>query len=71
MVAGFIVLTTFVLGALSPRHAWKWALLVGPIVPIVHAKFSPLLTLVVILFGLAGAYSGAASSKVVGGIVVR
>ena len=29
----FVLLITFILGSLHPRHAWQWALLVGPCIP--------------------------------------
>ena len=39
-VVAFLVLAiTFVLGVVHPRHAWQWALLVGPCVPIVDLFF--------------------------------
>lgn len=69
MVAGFIVLTTFALGAWRPRHAWRWALLVGPAAPVADLfrgasgagtlRSTTLVTLAVIAFGLLGAYAGA------------
>jgi hypothetical protein len=39
-VVAFLVLAiTFVLGVIHPRHAWQWALLVGPCVPAAHLFF--------------------------------
>jgi hypothetical protein len=69
-----ILLSTFVLGCWHPRHAWQWALLVGPWAPgadlwqlqfgtvkpdLSHTGGLLLLTGVVIALGLAGSYAGA------------
>ena len=63
---GLLLFITFVLGILQPRHAWQWALLVGPCIPIAQLLFrSPragdlaLLFAVTIVLGLAGSYAGA------------
>ena len=69
----YILLITFVLGCWHPRHAWQWALLVGPCAPAadfvrslaghppaIHgAAGLAAVALVVILLGLAGSYAGA------------
>jgi len=74
----FILLFTFVLGCWHPRHAWQWALLVGPWAPaadlcqrtfgtvkpdLSHTGGLLLLTGVVIALGLAGSYAGALLRK--------
>jgi len=71
VIAFFILACAGVLGFLHPRHAWQWALLVGPSVPIADLIFRAgrapvnsvagvgLLLLFVIAVGLAGSYSGA------------
>jgi hypothetical protein len=69
----FILFFTFLLGCWHPRHAWQWALLVGPCAPAadfvrslaghppaIHgAAGLAAVALVVILLGLAGSYAGA------------
>lgn len=61
----FILLFTFVLGCWHPRHAWQWALMIGPSAPLADfifgARPAPLIPLtgVVIVIGLAGSYAGA------------
>jgi hypothetical protein len=65
----FLLLITFLLGALHPRHAWQWALLVGPAIPLAELLFGQthsglaLLLAVVIALGLAGSYTGALLRK--------
>jgi hypothetical protein len=74
----FILLFTFVLGCWQPRHAWQWALLVGPWAPaadlwqlnfgitkpaLEHTGGLLLVTGVVIALGLAGSYAGALLRK--------
>ena len=74
----FILLFTFVLGCWHPRHAWQWALLVGPWAPaadvwqlnfgntkpaLEHTGGLLLVTGVVIALGLAGSYAGALLRK--------
>ena len=66
-----ILAVTFLLGCLRPRHAWQWALLVGPWIPAAEALFGPrgehginipslaMLAAFVIGLGLLGSYSGA------------
>ena len=66
-----ILAVTFLLGCLRPRHAWHWALLVGPWIPAAELLFgrrSPAginvpglaaLAAFVIVLGLAGSYAGA------------
>lgn len=75
IVAGLIVVITFVLGCLHPRHAWQWALLVGPAVPAADLLFrsaSPrdmlLLTGFVLVLGFAGSYAGVVARKVIGAV---
>ena len=62
---GLLLLITFLLGALHPRHAWQWALLVGPAIPVAQLIFRhaqagglALLLLFVVALGLAGSYAG-------------
>jgi len=76
VVAFFIVAITFVLGCLHPRHAWQWALLVGPAVPVADALFPAkphvlhalgdlaLLAAFVVVLGLAGSYAGVLARRV-------
>lgn len=60
----FILLATFVLGCWHPRHAWQWALLVGPCAPAADWIFKSGqtgllgITVAVIAFGLVGSYAG-------------
>jgi len=74
----FILLAiTFLLGSLHPRHAWQWALLVGPVIPAADLLFghpqpgrSPLaglalLCAVVVVLGMAGSYAGALLRKAI------
>jgi len=71
---GMILALSFILGAWQPQHAWQWALLVGPWAPAAElwARMSgvarndvssagglALLTVVVVVLGLGGAYAGA------------
>jgi hypothetical protein len=69
VIALFILLATCLLGSLHPRHAWQWALLVGPAVPAANVIFgSPdrpfepadaaKLLVFVVAIGLVGAYLG-------------
>jgi hypothetical protein len=66
-----LLLITFLLGTLHPRHAWQWALLVGPAIPAAELLFghppSPpaLLLAVVVAVGLAGSYAGALLRKAI------
>ncbi len=69
-----ILLATFLLGCIHPRHAWRWALLVGPWVPGAQFFFGSgaqslsslgLLLGFVIAVGLAGSYAGALLRKAV------
>jgi hypothetical protein len=61
----FILLFTFVLGCWHPRHAWQWALLVGPCAPAADWIFKSgqtgllAITAAVVAFGLVGSYAGA------------
>jgi hypothetical protein len=60
-----IFLLTFVLGCWHPRHAWQWALLVGPCAPAADLLFGTRswglvsIAAVVIVIGLLGSYAGA------------
>ncbi len=75
IVTGLIVLTTFVLGGLSPRRAWKWALLVGLSVPLANLfsglEVAPVagipggLVVATFLFatGMMGSYAGTLVNK--------
>ena len=77
VVAFFILVITFLLGCLHPRHAWQWALLIGPAVPLVHLFFPSqshamtgardlaLLMLFVLVLGFAGSYSGVLARKII------
>lgn len=64
---GLLLVITFLLGTLHPRHAWQWALLVGPAIPAAQVLFGrpqagggmALLLLFVVALGLAGSYTGA------------
>lgn len=79
VVVFFILAITFILGCLHPKHAWQWALLVGPAVPGVHLIYgahgsdinSPksfaILLAVVLVLGFAGAYAGVLARKVLSG----
>ena len=55
------------LGAVSPRHPWLWAVAVGlwiPVLTIVLRPESPnYAALLALVFALAGAYAGAATRK--------
>lgn len=73
----FLLLITFVLGCLHPRHAWQWALLVGPVIPLAEILFGHpalgrdpvrgmlLLLTVVVVLGMVGSYAGAGVRRVV------
>ena len=74
LVALLIVAIAFILGAIHPKRAWQWALLVGPCVPAAHwifgsgisgftAKDLLLLLAFTIALGLAGAYGGVLARK--------
>lgn len=73
VLAFFILLTAFLLGSLHPRHAWQWALLVGPSVPAADLIFGSAhslnpgdaakLLVFVLVLGLAGAYAGVLMRK--------
>lgn len=73
VVVFFILAITLLLGCWHPRHAWQWALLVGPWVPAADLckwffaapRPNPgslagvaMLVEVVILVGLVGSYAG-------------
>jgi hypothetical protein len=72
-----ILVITFVLGFFHPRHAWQWALLVGPCIPAAHLIFGAqgtslhtvkdfaLLTCFVLAVGFAGSYSGVLARKLI------
>jgi hypothetical protein len=64
---GLLLLATFALGWLHPRHAWQWAVLVGLWIPAAELLFrkpsvnasSLLVAAFVLAVGLAGSYLGA------------
>ena len=67
IIALFILLSTCFLGSLRPRHAWQWALLVAPAVPLADLLFrsshlapgdTARLAAFVLSVGLVGAYLG-------------
>ena len=66
-----LLLSAFLLGSLSPRRPWLWALLIGLCIPVAHAigfaihyqppypaPWAPTLILPVVI-AFAGAYAGA------------
>ena len=70
---GLLLAITFLLGALHPRHAWQWALLVGPCIPAAQLLFGHressglgLLLAIVVALGLAGSYAGAGVRRAIG-----
>ena len=70
---GLLLAITFLLGALHPRHAWQWALLVGPCIPASELLFGRremgglgLLLVVVVALGLGGSYAGAGLRRAIG-----
>jgi hypothetical protein len=70
----FLLAITFILGTLHPRHAWQWALLVGPAIPLAEMAFGhpqapagmALLLAVLIALGMAGSYMGAGLRRIAG-----
>jgi hypothetical protein len=67
-----ILAFTFILGCWHPRHAWQWALLVGPWAPAAdlfgkaqHSLHGSLASVaaVVVVIGLVGSYLGALLRK--------
>ncbi len=65
-----VLVSTLILGFLRPRHAWRWIVIVGPIVPLMRIAAYFLLTQkpyraqvwesgLGMLTGTAGAYAGA------------
>ena len=81
VVAFFILVIAFLLGCLHPRHAWQWALLVGPAVPLAHVFFPSrshamtgagdlaLLMVFVLALGFIGSYSGVLARKIISSMV--
>jgi hypothetical protein len=70
---GLVLVITFVLGSLHPRHAWQWALLVGPAIPAAQLLFghpqasvTAVLFPIVVTLGLAGSYAGAGLRRALG-----
>ncbi|HZU26140.1 MAG TPA: hypothetical protein VFA04_11495 [Bryobacteraceae bacterium] len=63
----FLLLITGLLGFLHPRHAWLWAVLTGPCIPLAQVFFGKpaaaagllLLAAVTTAISLAGSYGGA------------
>lgn len=73
---GLLLFITFVLGSLHPRHAWQWALLVGPVIPAAQLLFghpqasvTGVLVPLTIVLGLAGSYAGAGVRHLIGGAI--
>lgn len=72
IIAGFLVAGAFALGVLQPHAAWRWGLVVGLGVPVVHMLARVVgyelvyvgnqndlsLWIMPVLFALAGAYAG-------------
>ena len=66
VIAFLILLATFLLGSLHPRHAWQWALLVGLSLPAADLLFGARMSwgdaakvaAFVVAIGLVGAYAG-------------
>lgn len=60
-----ILLSSAMIGALGPRRAWLWALLIGVPMPIVGflTTHQPPASAVAIVFALAGALAGAGLRK--------
>ncbi len=77
IVTGLIVLTTFVLGGLSPRRAWKWALLIGlslplanlfselEVAPVAGIPGSLVVAAFLVTIGMVGSYAGTLVHKAV------
>ena len=69
----FLLFITALLGFLHPRHAWQWALLTGPCIPLAQALFGKpagvqglvLLGAVTTAISLAGSYGGAMLARLV------
>src|SRR5205807_10249590 len=62
IVAGLIALTSFMAAIVEPRHAWRWAAVIGVSVPIAEAwahgiqRNVFLIALATFAFAFAGAY---------------
>lgn len=74
VTAIFVMLSTMVLGYIRPRNAWRWTLLVGGFVPVFQLAAYLLMaqkpyraqvwgSLLGLITGVAGAYSGAVARK--------
>ena len=71
-----LLVTTFALGAIQPRRAWRWALLVGLGIPVLHfasllaerpsppGMTHPLAAFVPLVPAFLGAYVGALAGRV-------
>ena len=79
-----VLVSTFALGLAQPRHAWRWALLVGPGVFLMYllaglfgyvsrapAEPGPWATLIALIPALIGAYTGAGVRWVLGQLLGR
>ena len=64
ITVGMILIGTFILGVVHPKHSWVWALSVGIWIPIwnivLHNNYG---SIIAIAFAMAGAYSGALIRK--------
>ncbi len=80
LTALFVLMATMLLGALRPRHPWRWTLTVAVFVPLVQLLAYALFTekpyraqiyesFLGFLTGIAGAYGGATATKRPGRIV--
>jgi hypothetical protein len=62
IVAGLIAVTSFVAAIIEPRHAWRWAVIIGIGVPVAEAwahgirRDVFLIALATFAFAFAGAY---------------
>jgi hypothetical protein len=77
LTALLVLASTMLLGALRPQRPWRWTLLVAAFVPVVQFTAYAVLTekpyraqiyesFLGFLTGIAGAYGGAAVSRVLG-----
>ena len=65
ITVGFLLLSTGLLGFLSPKHPWLWALVVGIWIPLVSIFYTHNYAgLIAIVFSFAGAYAGMLLRKV-------
>jgi hypothetical protein len=82
LTAVVVLAANMLLGFLSPRHPWRWVLIVGVFVPVVEWLAYWLLTekpdraqsyesLLAFLPGIAGAFGGAVGRKVVNDLFAK